>query len=170
MINRRRLFSSAAIGALTLGLGACASQPVDTTLATVAADVNTIAAGLKGVLTQLGTMSIAGLTPAIVSTVGTAIANIQSVAAAVSTATTTAAVQPLVQKIETYLNAVISALAAILLRPPISTALQAAAILLPVVEAAIGLVTNAVPMQMGASAMTADQARLILRGNAALAH
>jgi hypothetical protein len=165
MITRRLLVSAAPAVALAPLLAACAGKTVDQSIATVVTDVSTIANGLQGTLTQLGALGVAGLTPAIVSTVGNYVADLQQVATQVSGATTTAAAQPLVQKVETYVNTIVSTLALIPLPPPISTALQAAAILLPVIEVAVGLL---VPPTNGASpGMTPDQARLVLLGAAA---
>lgn len=144
-------------------LGAC-STITDSGVGKIAQDVNILATGLNGVLTQLGNISILGLTPAIMSTVGSAIASIQALAVSISTATSTAAAQPLVQKIETYVNTVVSALAVLPLPPAIALALQAASILLPIIETAVGLLVTAKPM-LG-NAMNPDEARIILRGYA----
>jgi hypothetical protein len=161
----RRAFLLGASGA---GLAACTTASVDAGLATAASDVATIAAALPAVLTQLGTLSIPGLTPAIVATVGVAVSGIQTVASALSGAATAAAAQPLVAKVETYVNGIVTALAGLPLPPPISTALTAASILLPVIEAAIGLVTTPAPaaarMAASAPSMSPAQARLILKG------
>lgn len=158
MLRRNLLLCTALVP-----VAACAT--LDTTLATVAADTNTIALGLKGVLAQLGTLNIPGLTTSVMATVGTAISSLQSVAAAIAGTTTTAAAQPLVQKIESYVNTVVGALALLPLPPPISTALEAAAILLPLIETAVGLATNSVMRPRGVMpGMTPDQARLILAG------
>jgi hypothetical protein len=165
MISRRSLVASTPLAALAM-LGACAGKSADQTIATVAADANTIAGGLKGVLAQLGPLNVPGLTPSVISTVGVAVSEIQTVAASLSGVTSAAAAQPLVQKIETYLNTIVAALAGLPLPPPISTALQAAAILLPIIEAAVGLVVQQAA-KAAPGAISPDQARMILRGSAA---
>lgn len=140
--------------------------PASQTISNVVSDVQIIGDGLQGVFAQLGQLSLPALTPSIMSTVGNAITNLQKVAAALGAVNTTAAAQPLVKKIETYVNAVVSALAMLPLPPPISTAIQAAAILLPIIETAVGL---AIPQTPKASSMSPAQARMVLLGASASA-
>lgn len=159
MLRRSFIISSSA-----LGLAAC--QTVDKNVAIVAADAKIITNGLAGILPQLGALGIG-----IPAEVATALASLQSVADSLGAATTVASAQPLVQKIETYVNTIVGALAAIpLIPPPISLVLQAASILLPVLETAVGLVINSfgasAKMRASARGMSADQARLILQGQA----
>jgi hypothetical protein len=162
MISRRSILAVTPLAALA----ACAGQSADQTIATVAADANTIAGGLQGVLAQLGPLNVPGLTPSVISTVGVAVSQIQTVAASISGVTSAAAAQPLVQKIETYLNTIVAALAGLPLPPPVSTALQAAAILLPIIEVAVGLVVQQAA-KAAPGAISPDEARMILRGSAA---
>ena len=155
-----------------LFLAGCLTGP-DKAIATVASDAKLIANGLAGALSQLGSLGIPGLTPAIVAQVGTAIAGITSVADALAGVSTQAEAQPLVAKIETYLNAVVGALAMLPLPPAIALPLQAATILLPIIEALVGMVFRAPPQAAGAARraappLTPDEARLILAGSAAL--
>jgi hypothetical protein len=161
MISRRSILAVTPL----VALGACAGQSADQTIAAVAADANTIARGLKGVLAQLGTLSVPGLTPSVISSVGVAVSEIQAIATSLAGVTSTAAAQPLVQKIETYLNTIVTALAALPLPAPIATALQAATILLPIIEVTVGLVVP--PSAAAPGTMSAAEARLILRGSAA---
>lgn len=163
MLRRNLLIATPA-----LALGACNTINIDKTLATVAADANLIAGGLKGVLAQLGPLNIPGLDTAILGKAATAIAGIQTVAASLTGVTSTAAAQPLVQKIESYVNVVVSALASLPLPPPISTAIQAAAILLPIIEIAVGLAVPASAAK-ASPAMDANMARVILSGAATMA-
>jgi hypothetical protein len=174
-ISRRSLLSAVAAAPL---LSACAAT-IDQNVQNVISDVNILANGLRGMIPQLTALNLPGLTSNVMGTVDAAIAGIQSVAAAVSAVTTTAAAQPLIQKIETYLNTIVGALAplALLLPPPIGLIVTAATILLPVIEIAVGLLVNNVKtMPVAASrqgaarvTMTADQARIVLRGNAVYA-
>ena len=159
------------LGTTALSVTACAGKTVDQVVVTVAADASTIANGLTGVLAQLGPLaSTYGISGATMALIGTAVAGLQSVATQVSGATTAASAQPMVQKIETYVNTIVSALAGLPLPPPISTALMAAAILLPVIESAVGLIINSASpgarLSAAAPTMTPDQARLILKGAA----
>jgi hypothetical protein len=98
--------------------------------------------------------------------IGSALGSVQSVATALAKVTDKAAAQPLVTKLETYVNAFVSAAAGIPLLPPsIQLALQAASILLPVIEVAVGLVLPSAP-KASAATMTPAQARLVLKGTA----
>jgi hypothetical protein len=125
MITRRSL----GLALAAAPLAACAGG---TSLQTVASDVNIIAGAMKGVLVQLGALSIPGLTPQLMAQIGGYVADLQSVAAAISGTSSVDAAKPLVAQVETLVNAIVGALAVLPLPPPISTALQAAAILLPV--------------------------------------
>lgn len=159
-MNRRNFLVAA-----PLFLAACqTTTPFDQTLAKVVSDVNILATGLKGVLTQLTTTNVLGLTSTVLNTITTAISNIQAIAGAIGQVTSIAATQPLIQKIESYVNTVVAALAALPLPPAIAMALQAASILLPIIETAVGLLVTAKPM-LG-STMNGDEARIILRGMA----
>lgn len=166
------------LGSTALGVTACAGQTVDQDVVMVAADASTIANGLTGVLAQLGPLAATyGIPASTMASVSTAVAGLQAIAAQMSGVTTAAAAQPMVQKIETYVNTIVSALAAFpLIPPPISTTLTAAAILLPVIESVVGIVINNVApaavrrASVGVSNIPtkaqADQARLILRAAA----
>jgi hypothetical protein len=154
MITRRSL----GLALAAAPLAACAGV----SLQTVASDVSIIADGMKGVLVQLGALSIPGLTPQLMAQIGGYVADLQSVAAVISGTSSVDAAKPLVAQVETLVNAIVGALAVLPLPPPISTALQAAAILLPVIEMALGMVTGQPKAKAGA--MSADQARMVLRG------
>lgn len=85
-----------------------------------------------------------------------------------STAATAAA--PVVQQIETDLNGVVTTLAGMHLPAPYGTYVQAAAVLLPVLEAFVTSVSGAPVHPVAATApggMTPDHARLILGGSLA---
>lgn len=158
------------LAASTLALPGCTltgnapNTTVDSAISLVANDAGLIANGLQGVLTQLPALNISGLTPAILAEVGSDVADAKALAVALAGATSAAAAQPIVQKIETYVNTIVSTLAVLPLPPPISTALQAAAILLPVIEAAVGLIVGP---QASRGGMAANEARLVLAAAAA---
>jgi hypothetical protein len=136
LLRRTAPLAFFAASALT-PLGACSTfQQV---ASVVASDTLTIANGLTGVLAQLGTYSF--VPAALISKVGVYIADVKSVATSLQTASASSATA-LVQQVETDVNAVVSALAGLPLPAPISTALQAASVLLPVIEAAVGLVVS----------------------------
>ena len=154
-----------------LALAACNNPAqIDTVLATVVADAQTIAGGLQGMLPQLGALNLPGLTPAVMAIVGSAVADLQGVATSLQSVSAVASAQPLVQKIESYVNVIVSTLAALPLPPPISTILVAASVLLPVLESTVGLIVNSLTpatAKAAGSTMTAPTARLILKASAA---
>lgn len=163
-VSRRNLLSTAGgfIACLPF-LDACTTSQVAAALPQYAQDATTIANGLEVALTQLKTVN--GVPPATLTQIGGYITDMQSVAAAISNAASASAALPSVQQLEADVNGAVSAAAALgsLLPPPVSTALQAAAVLLPVVETGVGLVVNAVKPTTGAT-MTPAQARGILNG------
>lgn len=156
-MNRRSLLALIPSAAAMMTLAACATSP---TPATVANDVALIAAGYRGVLPQIGTL--AGVTPAIVATAGHAIADLQAAAAAFAGADVTTE-QSLVRRIEADVNAVVTALAGLSLPTPISTVVQAAQVLLPIVEIDVGLIAPSAAT-LGISGLTPAQARAVLAG------
>ena len=111
---------------------------------------------------QLVSLNIPGVTPAIVATVSDAVAGAQSVAQALKGVLTQAAAQTLVKKLETYVNAVVTALAGLPLPGVLSTIVQAAAVLLPVIETTIGLFVASAPK----GGMSAAEARVVLKAAA----
>lgn len=153
---RRRLFilGLAALPAATLA--GCASGPA-VAPATIN-DINLIATALKSLMPQLGL--VAGLSTTAIDIATRAIVDLQSAADAVATADTTAAAQPLVVRIASDMSAIIGALSAAELPEALSRALQAASVLLPIIEAAVGL---AAPAGAGIGTMTPVQARAALR-------
>lgn len=162
MLRRSFLLSATA-------LTGCASvaQTFDSKLAQVVSDVSLIARGIGQIVPQV--MSFTSLTPTGVAAIQQAAADIAMVADQIKSVTSIAAAQPWVQKLETYLNTIVTILAAMPLPPQISVALQAATVLLPVIEMLVGLLTNINPAagRFQTGAMSPDQARLVLAGSAA---
>lgn len=154
-MNRRNLILAA-----PFALAGC--NVPDATVAQVSSDVSAIASSLQQVLGQIG--SVSGVSAATVSTVGTAVADIQALATAISGAASVAVQKPLVQRLEGYVGAVVAALVPLsaVLPPPIPQVVMAVSILLPIVEAAVGMI---LPAQATAArpAMSSDQARVLLR-------
>ncbi len=149
-----------AILAAPLALAACNGMPPSQSIQTVAQDVQIIATGLGKTLTQLSALNLPGLTPAILDMAQTALAGLQTVSQAFAGVSTATDAQPLVIKVESYVNAFVGALSILPLPPEIKTGLLAAQILLPVIEMAVNL---AVPPKTVATTMTADQARAALK-------
>lgn len=137
-MHRRTLLAGATALAATT-LAACATGTP--TPATVAQDVTLIATAFTKVLPNF--VSIAGISSATTATVNQAIVDLQAAAAAVSGADTTVSAQPVVARVEADVGAVIAVLAGLPLPGPISTVLEAAAVLLPVIEAAVGIAAAA---------------------------
>jgi hypothetical protein len=135
-MNRRNFLVT---GVSLIALVGCTAAQVTAALQQAAADAQSIGNGLKAVLPQIGTL--VGINPATVALIGSAVADIQTAAAGIGAAASASAALPSVQQLEGDFNSIVSALAAVpLIPPPISTALQAASILLPPIESAVGLV------------------------------
>jgi hypothetical protein len=165
--SRRHLIGASAAALALVGAGCSGNATQD--LATAAQDAITIANGLQGVLVQLAT--VPGMSAGVLAQIGVYVSDIKAAAASLQAASSTAA-PGLVSQIEAAVNAVISAAAALPLPPPISTALQAAAILLPIIETAVGMIVQPSPAPAAASLkalppMTPEQAIAALNAIAA---
>lgn len=157
MLARRSLFAVVPFAALT----ACNGMPPSQNIAVVAQDVQIIATGLSKTLTQLSALNLPGLTPAVLDIAQTALAGLQTVAKALAGVSTATDAQPLVVRVEGYVNAFVGAVSMLPVLPPeIRTALIAAQLLLPIIETAVNL---AVPPKTAAPTMTLDQARAALK-------
>ena len=167
--NRRRFLTVGGVSAAAILLVGCNLTPaqVNTALSAAASDAQTIAAGLSGAMSSLATLKIPGLTATTIGKVQTAIAAIVTVANGLSGATSTNTAQPLVQQLEGDINAVVDALAGLPLPAEIELPLQAATVLLPLIETAVGMVvsqvTSAAKMR-ATTPMTPAQARALLIG------
>ncbi len=158
MLRRSFLMTTALVS-----VAGCAtlSQTFNKNLAQIISDVSLIANGVGSLLPQIAALT--GLSAAAITTIQQAITAIKSIADQIKGISSTADAQPLVQRIESYLNTIVGALAVLPLPPPISVILQAATVLLPIVEALVGMLVTAKPM---AGTMSPDSARLILAGAA----
>jgi hypothetical protein len=162
MMLRRAILSSSALAGLA---SATACQTLNPTLAQVTTDVQLIANGLQGILPDIATL--ASIPADVAAAIANALANLQVVAGQIGSASSTSSAQPLVQQVVTYVNIIVKALAVIpLIPPPISTVLQAAVVLLPIIEAAVGLIVTPVP-SLRTQQMQPEGARLILKSSAA---
>ncbi len=160
-MNRRTFL----LGTTALPLSACGLKLSPVVIGVIATDVSIVAAGMQSVLRAL--TSIPGVPAAIVASVGTYVAGIQSVAAAIASVPAGSPATTVADKlkiIEGFVNAIIAALAALaFIPPPISTYLVAASILLPVVEAAAGLVASMLsPPPSPVPVASPEQARVVL--------
>ncbi|MGA9865253.1 MAG: hypothetical protein WBQ75_02310 [Acetobacteraceae bacterium] len=154
-MHRRTLLAGAALLAAT-SLAACATGTP--TPAAVASDVNLIATAFAAMLPTLA--SIPGINASTTASVNQAIGDLQVAATAIVSAATTAAAQPVVSRVETDVNAVIAVLAGLPLPAPIPAVLEAASVLLPIIETAVGMTTL---VGITPATMTPTQARAALR-------
>lgn len=135
-------------------LAGCASS---VSLATVATDAHTITAGLQGALTSPAVVSF--IPPGSQPAINQALADLATISSTLSSASSAAAAEPSVAQIEADVNAIINAVAGLNLPAPVPMVLSAAAVLLPVIEAAVGLPA---PASASAGGLTPDEARLVL--------
>jgi hypothetical protein len=142
-------------------LTACAGQNAAQVTQLAATDAQTLAAGLQAELPAIE--SVPGVSASTVSLVKVALSDLQTEAAALSTSLTTTEAQPVVQKIEADVNAVVQAASGLPGIPPaVTSVLQAADVVLPIIEESVGLITNVV----GSPAMGPAQALVILHAAA----
>jgi len=166
--SRRSFLGVAASISAAAMLTACAALNPNNTpqqnLSLVVSDVSAIAAAFGKALPQIQALN---LNADVRTMIDASVADLQAVAKAVSmAASSTTAEQPLIQKIETDVNAIINGLAGVPLPIPLSSIIQAATVLLPIIEAAVNLAVSA-PAKARAMAvpMSPDEARAILRLN-----
>lgn len=132
-LSRRNLLTASALAIPVTVLAGCASTntPVQNTQQIVL-DLQNAVPALKNSLAAIPAGTIPAAT---LATINASLASAQSVLAGLSSSMTATQAAPLVQQIESDLNAVISAAAAVpLIPPPFSVALAAAAVILPIVE------------------------------------
>lgn len=151
-LSRRRLLTYAPV--VVVGLSGCTAAQINAAVQQAASDALTIANGLTGLLTQLGNYAPAS----VVALAGSIIAKIQAVATAMTAASQSGATS-LVNELESLLNALVSALAGLPGLPSIVTdALNAASILLPIIEGALGMVISEVTALVSSTATPATAA------------
>jgi len=146
-VNRRDVLTSTSILFVAALIGCASSSDVP---ATVATDAGLIASGLAGSFKD-----ISGVPGAIMA----ALTDLADAAQALADADTIASAQPLVQRVEADVNTVVAAVGALPLPANATSALQAAQVLLVVIEAGVNLVVTAGAAR---AAMTPEQARLVL--------
>ena len=155
--SRRSLLALASLVPFTFIAGCAVSSTSQ--LQTVVSDINLIATSLNAALPAFA--AISGITPTALAKVQSAVADLVAVASAAGTADTATQMQPLVQRVESDVNSVVSALAGLPLPPQLSVPIEAASVLLPVIEAAVGVVVTSTTN----STMTAAQARAVLQSH-----
>lgn len=150
--RRDVLMRTSALVAAGAALSSCAlfsgsSAPV----AVVVSAVEVLDTEIQNVLMALQSISPAPtwLTAALIAQVQQIVSEVNQVATAIGSVTTTASAQALVQQLETYISTLVNALAGLPLPPPISIYVQIAAVIMPLLFAIVGLVIPA-SMQMQA--------------------
>jgi hypothetical protein len=146
-------------GVSALVLVACSST-APLTEAKVAEDINLIANGFNNALSQ---PAVTAVIPAkVLPKIQAALADLMIVAAAVKADPASAMSKPTVAEVESDVNTIVGALAGLTLPPPAPTILAAATVLLPVIEASVGIVITGAPH----SSMSATEARAHLASGA----
>lgn len=135
----RRNFAAAILA--TSALTACGTTPAALEAQTIT-DLGLLANGLTAFGPLLS--SLTGVPTAILTTVSTDIGLALGFVKAAQAATTQAAAQGPVAEVETYFGLALSDLQNVTLPTEAQTIVTALSVLLPVVEAAVGIATNAV--------------------------
>jgi starvation-inducible outer membrane lipoprotein len=145
--------------ALALALAGCATAPAATISNEAVTDLNLIASAFQPLGDAVASM--AGATPAVIAQVNTDIAQLEAAALAVAPGVSTAVAQPSVATVGSAFQSILAALQGLTLPSNIQAVLMAAETLLPLIQAAVGI---AVAVGASETAMTPDQARLVLQG------
>ena len=156
-MTRRALLGATVLAPVALAGCATLSGNPNEIAAQVLNDANLIASGLANALPGLQASNVvpAGVMAQAQALVG----KIQASAASMSATISKNSAQPIVTQIEQDVNSFAALLAGLPLPPPFAQVVEAAVVLLPVIEIGVGL---AVPA--GAShAMTPAEARLVLK-------
>jgi hypothetical protein len=157
-MTRRNLLRLAATTALVAPLvAACTAQQIATIAQNVVNDAGLVASGLSGILPTIA--AITGISATTVSSITSIAQDIASAASSITAAMSQAEAQGPVQTIEAGVDSFVQALGGISLPSAVSQVIQAAQVLLPAIETAVGIVT-AVGAAPGG--MSVDQARQIL--------
>jgi hypothetical protein len=146
-----------------VALASCTTAPDGTktiktpTVATISADVGLVAGGLQNALKAAAAVPDLNIPTDTLNIAQASLAGLQGTAQSIAGASSVAAAQPMVQQVETYVNAFVGAVSAVPGLPDnVRAYLQAANVLLPVIEIAVNM---AVPVPAAANA---DQARSAL--------
>lgn len=159
MSTRRNLLATA-VPLVVLGIAGCSSTTM--TPAQVVTDaqnaISALANAFKAVLAQAPNAVPANTA----ATINSALAQAASVLGSLSTSLTATQAAPIVQQVESAINTVITAAAAVpLIPPPFSLALEAAAVVLPILEA---FVNSVLPAPTPAPAALAARAKMAASG------
>ena len=161
-MNRRQFLASTALTLVGGALVACTQTQLNAGVAKAAADVTLISDTFITIVPQLAT--IEGVTPAVQAKVTNAVTQLEGLAKQLTVVSTATQAQPLMLQVESDVNTVVTTLATLPIPGPIGTQLKAAAVLLPLAELAIGLVTNTgKAMSAAGGGMSPAEARRVLQ-------
>jgi hypothetical protein len=142
MLNRRALLRTAALVLPAVGLAGCGmTTNVPGAVVTAATDAELIAAGLAAAVPGISAIptSVEADIASIAAAVMTYAAEVKALALALAGDVTAAVALPSVKSIETAVNEALTLVAGLPIPPPFSTYIQDVAVMLPVVEAAVGI-------------------------------
>lgn len=140
-------------------LTACTTAPDGTqqlntpTVAQVSADVSLVAGGLQNALTALSAVPNLNIPTDTLNIAQASLSGLKTAAASIAGASSPAAAQPMVQQVETYVNTFVGAVSAVPGIPDnVRAYLQAANVLLPVIEVAVNMAVPPPPADAAAQA------------------
>lgn len=170
---RKFIATIAIIALLAPSLGACAflqkqtPPSVSAGIATALGDVQILSQGLQGALGAL--KQVQGIPQDVVTSAGNIVGQINTVAAQMQSATTSAQAQKLVQQISLLVNTLVQGVTPFVAGTPAGPIFAAASVLLPVIEVAVGIAMNngAAPAdRYRPTAAAVANARFVLLGHA----
>jgi hypothetical protein len=155
--SRRALLRTTVLVPVAVAVTACGSTNGGPSLSQLAQDVQTLAAGVGAILPLISNLS--GISGSIMSTVQSALADINEVAAAVGAGGSTITVANLSTDVGTILKVLTGS--GVTVPSTVTTILQAAMALLPTILSAAGVALSG--LAAAAPTMSAEQARAALR-------
>lgn len=141
ILSRRAFLGTSSALALALSLGACAGQQPNVIVQKLAAYAQSFANGARNLIAELQAagQSIPGLSADIIARIEQIATAIGQEAQALQQAASEAAAQPIVKQIVGYVNQLVTVASSLPLPPPVMIIVQAMAVLLPLVEALVGV-------------------------------
>jgi len=130
--------------------------------ATVVTDLQLIGSGLSSALSTFSALT--GINSGTLATIEKDVSAISTAALSVATTVETNIAKPIAQQIATDFASLQANLASVTLPSILDDIVKAVATLLPYVEAGVGILTASTVGAAEATGLTADEARLILKG------
>ena len=158
-VTRRALLGATALTPLALAGCNLTGGNADAAVSLAVTQTQTMISAAETTLSGLAALkNIPGLTPDVVNQTQTALTSLNSVSSALGGVTTVASAQPVVQKVETYVNAIVAALLPWPLPPPYNLVVAAMAITLPLIEAGVNMTASAIEQANAKTAAPVVQA------------